>query len=313
MAVIKCPECGNTVSDTLDQCIHCGYRLKEAKTEEKAEAKTEEKVKYKVVGSIIDELVKVESKWKNEKGLRKFYMSNAISWICFALIMAILIVTALVVYGWLKNDYTKVFELNSTKESFVFIEIALCAVISVFSFLSAFRNFYRVSSLSKWCKEKGISISEMYRTYIFTDLISDIQGKRADTVMSLIESEICREDIEYGKKFKSNQIATAILKFFSPIFAFLFFNNAIIEFLMDTIVYGPSYISKYHFDCIMKNLWAVIILIGIEIALSVLSKAYSKRLKESHSAWDKNNKANSSILSGQPIVMDIDSFNKLVQ
>ncbi len=28
MALIKCPECGKEISDTCDQCIHCGYKLK---------------------------------------------------------------------------------------------------------------------------------------------------------------------------------------------------------------------------------------------------------------------------------------------
>ena len=27
MALIKCPECGNLVSDTCDICIHCGFKL----------------------------------------------------------------------------------------------------------------------------------------------------------------------------------------------------------------------------------------------------------------------------------------------
>lgn len=28
MALIICPECGKEVSDTVNQCIHCGYILK---------------------------------------------------------------------------------------------------------------------------------------------------------------------------------------------------------------------------------------------------------------------------------------------
>lgn len=28
MALIKCPECGKEISDTIDQCPHCGYRIK---------------------------------------------------------------------------------------------------------------------------------------------------------------------------------------------------------------------------------------------------------------------------------------------
>lgn len=30
MALIKCPECGNSVSDKAAQCIHCGYPLNES-------------------------------------------------------------------------------------------------------------------------------------------------------------------------------------------------------------------------------------------------------------------------------------------
>lgn len=34
MALIKCPECGKEVSDTCEQCIHCGYKLKKDVKEE---------------------------------------------------------------------------------------------------------------------------------------------------------------------------------------------------------------------------------------------------------------------------------------
>lgn len=36
MALIKCPECGNLVSDTCDICIHCGFKLTK-KTSEKVD------------------------------------------------------------------------------------------------------------------------------------------------------------------------------------------------------------------------------------------------------------------------------------
>lgn len=28
MALIKCPECGGTISDKSDKCIHCGYPIR---------------------------------------------------------------------------------------------------------------------------------------------------------------------------------------------------------------------------------------------------------------------------------------------
>lgn len=37
MALIKCPECGQDISDKADKCIHCGYSLNQAtSTPEKA-------------------------------------------------------------------------------------------------------------------------------------------------------------------------------------------------------------------------------------------------------------------------------------
>ena len=35
MALIKCPECGKEISDTCQQCIHCGYSLSEKKSKNK--------------------------------------------------------------------------------------------------------------------------------------------------------------------------------------------------------------------------------------------------------------------------------------
>ena len=34
MAIIKCPECGKEISDTVDTCIHCGYKIKNNKEDD---------------------------------------------------------------------------------------------------------------------------------------------------------------------------------------------------------------------------------------------------------------------------------------
>lgn len=31
MALIKCPECNKEISDSVDKCIHCGYKVKQTK------------------------------------------------------------------------------------------------------------------------------------------------------------------------------------------------------------------------------------------------------------------------------------------
>ena len=46
MAMIKCPECGQEVSDTAKSCHHCGYRIKISANPEKI-------AKYKKITSIL--------------------------------------------------------------------------------------------------------------------------------------------------------------------------------------------------------------------------------------------------------------------
>lgn len=48
MALIKCPECGNKISDQAESCPKCGYEMKQKKVEEK------------------DYLKKIKSKWNNK-------------------------------------------------------------------------------------------------------------------------------------------------------------------------------------------------------------------------------------------------------
>lgn len=35
MALIKCPECGKEISDSVEKCIHCGYEVKTEKKQKK--------------------------------------------------------------------------------------------------------------------------------------------------------------------------------------------------------------------------------------------------------------------------------------
>ena len=37
MALTKCPECGQEISDTAKSCPHCGYKIKNASEEQQWE------------------------------------------------------------------------------------------------------------------------------------------------------------------------------------------------------------------------------------------------------------------------------------
>lgn len=52
MALIKCPECNNKVSDQADSCPKCGYELKKTNTE-KVKKVSKGNLKYLIIGLVI--------------------------------------------------------------------------------------------------------------------------------------------------------------------------------------------------------------------------------------------------------------------
>lgn len=60
MALIKCPECGEKISDKATACIHCGYPLKEK----------EKKVSKTILKN--EEIDKSLDKWLHEKYVERY-------------------------------------------------------------------------------------------------------------------------------------------------------------------------------------------------------------------------------------------------
>ena len=64
MALIKCPECSNLVSDTCDVCIHCGFKLTK---------KTIEKVDLEDFEIVSGNILKKYKRKRHYSGLRRNY------------------------------------------------------------------------------------------------------------------------------------------------------------------------------------------------------------------------------------------------
>ena len=52
MALVKCPECGNDVSDTARTCPHCGYNLRIKNTEQKPRRK-KKWLPFVIIGGVL--------------------------------------------------------------------------------------------------------------------------------------------------------------------------------------------------------------------------------------------------------------------
>ena len=77
MALIKCPECEKEVSDTIENCIHCGYKIKKNTLIDKDDNKDKKSKKT------------LKQKWKNMNKIDKFLSYLTIVFISFTLLVSL--------------------------------------------------------------------------------------------------------------------------------------------------------------------------------------------------------------------------------
>ena len=86
MALIKCPECGKDVSDTCDQCIHCGFKLKKDFNQNKTKSLVDEFYSNNNSVDNKSNIAKVESTNEKEVGTANKVIgviSMAVGWLSF--------------------------------------------------------------------------------------------------------------------------------------------------------------------------------------------------------------------------------------
>lgn len=93
MALIKCPECGKDVSDTIESCIHCGYRLRknEVVTDSLSEQNNDANIQIEKTNNTDLEQNEQESfvPGEGENGCLKFLIAVVCSVVVIALLIFI--------------------------------------------------------------------------------------------------------------------------------------------------------------------------------------------------------------------------------
>lgn len=91
MALIKCPECGKDVSDTVQNCIHCGYVLKQKETD----VVTTSLQDNVVATSTSSNIKKQPDEGKNKKGCGKIiFIILAVLFGVFVIVMVVTLISA---------------------------------------------------------------------------------------------------------------------------------------------------------------------------------------------------------------------------
>lgn len=308
MAIINCPECGEKISSTVNQCVHCGAKITvcpecnnvytghletcpecgyilniEKETINKSNVKEK---------NIIKTARQAEEKCNFESPLQKLYKSKSIRFILIGIECLLGIIAATKLINWHKNmtiNYSNT--LSSIKTCLIFL-----AIFDVVS------NMYDVIApiLSKkdflsWIKNKGINLRNLIDTSFsqdFENMIPDDMLKNAVSLQNSIDCEIYDADITV----KSKTITSAIIIIFiESLISILIciFTCTNVEIYMSAELWRSDTFNTPGFDISMISNWWLLILSGIIfVGKLVYSSIYEKQCESIKENWIRKNMPN---------------------
>lgn len=289
MAIISCPECQGKISDTVNQCIHCGAKIKicaECKSVYTDQVKTCSNCGY--VFDDTDFAVSSETKAevKNSKELVSKWKNN-VPFINVAfgfwnflelgsslfLLLAILKLT-----GW-SDPFEADSVLSGIKTYLVF------AV--VFFMVGASENLFAPSlkgmMMSNWCRSNGLNLKTAIINGIQTDFDA-IPTKDAETELDYlgqcIKAEFYTNENASRSKLMGFRIASLAASLVPAILLYSFLTKNVEIYMRAELMKSDILnIPGFEFSMI-ENWWLVIAAAVIYIVIVPMLKKYVKSIEE---------------------------------
>lgn len=175
MAIITCPECGQKISSTAQQCVHCGCKITVCsecgkvllgepdicsecgypfKKEMPQNSPSEKSHDFKDVTEAID-------KWKSESIVNKLLASDILFYLSLALFAIPTVMILINSFSFLDKESVELFtfksELSAIKTSIIF-----CVVFDILTdFLEKQQKYFFCYMFYKWTKEKNIDLKKL--------------------------------------------------------------------------------------------------------------------------------------------------------
>lgn len=295
MAIIVCPECGEKISDTVKQCVHCGVKITVCAECGKVFAKNVEVCSecgyafQQVTNNGIEyhSSKDVISKWEKSGISQKFIYSNYINAALFIISLVFLGIAVIKLLLW--DDILVATETFSSIKTllvfFVIFYVVQCAY-------SNFGEYGKTMMLSIWCVGNNIDINSVLRT----TLQMDFDAMTLDNVAEeLGGSQWCLRSAAYSKdvllrtNIKKYNIIKLCLAAVTAIMLVVFFVTNVEIYMAAEILKSDAFgIEGWSFSKI-ENWWALIVAAISFIVNHFLSKHTEKIEEKANNDYVKQN------------------------
>lgn len=300
MAIINCPECGEKISSTAKNCIHCGceflvcgecgnvvlggteecpqcgflfQKTGQGATKNKSEASS---------------LAKVMETWGKEKPLVKYATANLYpAIICLLFSAALLIVGVFTLLSWRLGsweDLSKIDNSISRQQSY-FVFSAIFFVLS--SLFTQGQLFLRANSLNRWVYEKKIDLLPLLKLELGRNYSGVTATEVADSYVSTLSAIRAKKyETDYNAKQKEMKlvmlsvIGTGIAALLAAIF---FVTNT--EIIMRAFVLD----ANANWKEVVVNWWLLIFAVAVWVIKDFMCGRMDKAIVNSDDAWVKKN------------------------
>lgn len=307
MALINCPECGEKISSTSTQCVHCGCSIKicpECNEVYKGDIAECEKCGFRFVKSETTgesaskkNCIDAYNNWKSSGMNVVFHLSSVIAF-CIVLLGAILAIVAVVKFDkWInavgKDDIEALMNTSDVKDSI--------KTLFVFDFLLlAISEIYRVcsrllgsQSLRKWFDDNGMDLSSSIKEYLSSNNFSIMTKQRlkgeSAVIAKLIDAYMLG-DIVYREKCRIRSIICCILNIGFSLLELIFLFENLKNVMQKVVIYGLNGLKELSWSDVTKW-WMLIVSIVGTIIIGLCLDDNANRLMKKRNEFVKCNMA----------------------
>ncbi len=321
MSLIKCPECNEKISSTVNQCIHCGSKITVCPECDKIFI--EELDKCPECGYVFEKTNKLENskrgsetsvfstakeaveKWKSENSLRNIYFTKIINIVLSGLKWLFCILFFFEFLNW----FTPVVQTTNLTNSLEKLDLLLSANLSaeetlknintflaLFVFFDVLHNFWSTSKeaiytldFSSWARKRAINLEEIIRKNLSIDFSKNAREeivKQSKALQLTLNAEVYDKNIIAKNNYINyHAISNVTDLIYTILFAIFFSSN--IENYMNKVLSQGEFV-KLEWSLIV-NWWLIILIVLFMIIEPIYIKSIEKKLESSRKQWINKN------------------------
>lgn len=305
MAIISCPECGGSISDTVKACIHCGCKINYCK--ECGSISVGDQSACETCGFVFggdtaatESASEQKSEIKNTKELyQKWGFENSFigminkSYLVFAMLGVSILMAAIAVVKIIKffkgtNSLDALFAFPDNFSSIKTFVILAFGFYILFSAYDDIRGHIVCSNMEKWIAFNKVDTASIIRNSLSVDFAGmsvDEVGGYAGSIEAFVAADIYSKDILAKLKERRMLIGKIVLSSLSAVLLCIFIINNLEIYMLNDIVNGSK-----SFETSMIEKWWMLIGSALGFVVGkILGSNADKLSKGAADNWIKEN------------------------